>query len=151
MYLTKYNTGEIIAYDMNSDFSEVGRIETAAVGLTGIKVGPDGSVWYTNRILNQLNKIQVGETTSTEDILLSENTKVWPNPVSDLLYAQFKNGLAGQNKFISLHTVTGQMVYRDYTNQNALTIDVSAFDSGMYLLHIKTDDAHTVRNVDISR
>lgn len=147
----EYNTGEIIAYDMDTDFNEMGRIETGVVGLTGIKVGPDGSVWYTNRILNELNKIQVGETTSTEDILLSENTRVWPNPVSNLLHTQFNKELAGQNKSVSIHTVAGQMIYRENTNQNVLVIDVSQYESGMYLIHIKTNEAHTVRKIDISR
>ena len=147
LLIGEYNTGEIIAYDMNSDFSEVGRIETAAVGLTGIKVGPDGSVWYTNRILNKLNKIQVGETTSTEDILFGTQISVWPNPSSENLIIDFSKNQLDTEKYISILDLSGKLLFRQTVKGDRASIDVSGFNTGGYLLRLRSNGLSTTKKI----
>jgi hypothetical protein len=147
LLIGEYNTGEIIAYDMNSDFSEVGRIETAAVGLTGIKVGPDGSVWYTNRILNKLNKIQVGETTSTEDILFGTQISVWPNPSSEHLIIDFSKNQLDTEKYISILDLSGKLLFRQTVKGDRASIDVSGFNTGGYLLRLRSNGLSTTKKI----
>jgi len=52
-----YANGDIVVYDMDNAFAEVGRIETSQ-GLTGIKVGPNGNIWATNRTQNTLIMVE---------------------------------------------------------------------------------------------
>ena len=70
-----YANGDIIVYDMDNDFAEIGRIPTLETGLTGIKIGPDGNIWCTNRIENTLTMIEPGEPTSISEIGMGTSNK----------------------------------------------------------------------------
>lgn len=150
MLVGEYDSGEIIVYDMGNNFSELGRIQTGAAGLTGIKAGPDGSIWYTNRIFNELNRIEPGESTSTEDIALSQSISFWPNPVSDILTVEFGEYQDARQKFVSITDLTGKLVYREYNSRSSSRINVSDFVPGQYLLSIQTDEAKAVRKIHIN-
>lgn len=52
-----YANGDIVVYDLDNSFAEVGRIATSP-GLTGIKIGPDGNIWATNRTQNTLIMVE---------------------------------------------------------------------------------------------
>lgn len=44
LMVSDYQTGDIVIYDMDNNFDELGRIETLEQGITGLKIGPDGSL-----------------------------------------------------------------------------------------------------------
>ena len=80
-----YANGDIIVYDLNNEFNEVGRIVTGEAGLTGIKIGPEGNIWATNRTENTLLQLSPAESilpivnfnVTIEDALVTvENTSV---------------------------------------------------------------------------
>ncbi len=57
VYVTDFETGEIIAYDIESQ-KEVARVETSSPGVTGICFGND-HLWYVNRNENKLYRIDL--------------------------------------------------------------------------------------------
>ena len=47
LYVSDYETGEIIAYDVASK-NEIGRINTGKTGVAGIKTDKNGQLWFVN-------------------------------------------------------------------------------------------------------
>jgi hypothetical protein len=56
LFISDYETGEIICIDINTK-AEIGRINTGKSGIMGIKIGPDGKLWYVNALRNQLIRV----------------------------------------------------------------------------------------------
>ncbi|MBK7335019.1 MAG: hypothetical protein IPJ00_02155 [Saprospirales bacterium] len=80
-----YATGEIIVYDIDNNFLELGRIATGAPGLTGIKIGPDGSIWFTNRLQNTLTRLDAGLNTDVSEAkALAAQIVISPNPTNGI-------------------------------------------------------------------
>lgn len=56
LFVSDYSTGEIIAYDVSTK-AELGRIQTGAAGIMGIKVGPDGKLWFVDFLSNKVERV----------------------------------------------------------------------------------------------
>lgn len=56
LFISDYETGEIMCIDINTK-AEIGRINTGKQGIMGIKIGPDGKLWYVNALKNQLIRV----------------------------------------------------------------------------------------------
>lgn len=56
IFVSDYKTGDIIAFDINSK-QEIGRIATGNAGVVGIKVGPEGRLWYVNAQTNEVVRV----------------------------------------------------------------------------------------------
>lgn len=56
LFVSDFDTGEIIAYDTESK-SELARISTGSAGIMGLKVGPDGKLWFVNQADDELVRI----------------------------------------------------------------------------------------------
>ena len=55
LFVTDFETGEIIAYDLTG--RELNRIQTPAEEIMGLTVGPDGNLWYVDAEKNQVVRI----------------------------------------------------------------------------------------------
>lgn len=56
LFVSDYETGDIIAFDINTK-SEIGRIATGNKGVIGVKVGPEGKLWYVNALRNEVVRV----------------------------------------------------------------------------------------------
>jgi len=56
LFVSDYETGEIICFDVSNGY-EIGRINTGAKGITGIKIGPDNKIWFTNALTNKVGRV----------------------------------------------------------------------------------------------
>ena len=56
LYVTDNDTGEIIAYDLDTS-AELGRMETGADGIMGIALGPEGRLWYVDTADEELVRV----------------------------------------------------------------------------------------------
>ena len=56
LFVSDYETGEIICIDINNS-AEIGRINTGKPGIMGIKIGPDGKLWYVNSTSSQVFRV----------------------------------------------------------------------------------------------
>jgi len=56
LYVSDFGTGEIIAYNTESNM-ELGRIDTGDAGIMGIKAGTDGKLWYVNANNSTVHRI----------------------------------------------------------------------------------------------
>ena len=81
----------------------------------------------------------------TEQFLMDENVKVFPNPAMDNLNIEFiQNGLRNSN--ITIYNILGQKVKSVNSNFESLTnIDISDLNSGIYVLKIKNSTSELTK------
>ena len=92
-----------------------------------------------NIIINDINRglfiVQKSGTLSVDDaILVSKNTKIYPNPSASEVLITAKNYTLNE---VQLYTVLGQeVVRRESTYGNEIRLDVGNYDEGVYFLKI---------------
>ena len=130
-----YGNGDIRVYDLDNDTEFLGVIPTGNSGLTGIKVGPDGNIWYTNRIMNTLNYMQPGEPLSTSDLNTFE-LSLSPNPTSGILKIDLKENGNFNDYFVTVSDVNGREIIKSKELNSSGIIDLSSYAKGVYLVTI---------------
>ncbi len=134
MIVSDYSTGEIIIYDISvSPALELSRIGTLAQGIMGIKIGPDGRIWYVDYDANTVNVINA-EALGIEDNQVLSNILVYPNPSSGTVNIRTNSEIS---KIVVLN-VHGQTVHEqisDTGNNSSFTIQ----KSGLYLMNVLRD------------
>jgi hypothetical protein len=56
LFVSDYSNGDIIVFDINTK-KEIARINTGKAGIMGIKVGPEGKLWYVNATSNEVSRV----------------------------------------------------------------------------------------------
>ncbi len=148
LLVSDYATGEIVVYDMDNSFAEIGRIATNQPGITGLKVGPDGAIWYTNRTLNSLRKITPGQASSTGAPELLAQVRVMPNPTTGNLRVQLPE--TGETTLV-LCDFTGKQIQLVQHARDGQQLDLGALPTGVYLLSIAGEGYSTTRKVVLSK
>jgi len=142
-----YTTGQIMVYDMDNAFLELGRIETGQTGLTGIKIGPDGAIWYTNRLQNTLTKMEPGETTSILENELASQVRVMPNPTSGNLLVEIPQVDGTKGTHLELRDITGKHLMSIQNMQTAQQLNLENYPDGIYLLSVSNESYFTTIKV----
>ncbi len=144
----EYSNGDVLVYDMDNNFEYQGKIETGFIGLTGIKIGPDGNLWYTNRIFNTLIKAEPGETTSTP-VSRKNEFLVSPNPAEDFIHIrQLKKT---DQSFVQFYNAEGALIKSVSQVDPNGQIDVSDLLPAMYMMIVQNDETRTIRKIVIQR
>ncbi len=125
-------TGEIIAYDLNDNFTELARMETEQ-GLCGIKVGPDGNIWSVNREGNSLNVISIGTDVSTSDIDTKELVQVYPNPAKDRVAIKVDHS---ENYMVRLVNAQGKVLLSE-TKNGLSFMNLGELAGGIYTIRVE--------------
>lgn len=106
------------------------------------KVDPDGVVAESDESNNQFVKsVIVTSTTGTDDILLSKDLHIYPNPATGFINIDF-NGRVTDKTEIEIFNGTGTRVYYEKIVPNGslqLIIPVNQFDRGFYTLRMRND------------
>lgn len=140
LMVSDYATGDIIIYDMDDNFSELGRVETLEQGITGIKIGPDGSLWYTNRLNNSLTKVEVGLPLSTNSLNENYSIHLSPNPTSNVLNISLDVPSTREEMEYRLFDLAGRNILSGIITDKNHQLDLSVFPEGAYLLKIHNND-----------
>lgn len=137
MIISDYSTGEIIIYDISVvPAIELGRISTLAQGIMGIKIGPDGRIWYVDYDANTVNVVNLSGVGIEENKLLS-NVLVYPNPSSGTVTVRMDASINGNIEIVVMDC-RGKIVNRKQvanTNDAFVTIE----DKGLYLINVLVD------------
>ncbi len=134
LVVSDHATGDIVIYDKSGAVvTEEGRIATGAAGIMGIKVGPDGRIWYVNATTHQLVRMEpslnVGMT-STNDAPFS----LFPNPVNTTLHLR---GEVPSNASAEVRDMMGRTCAAVIPGDLRQGIDVSNLAPGTYLLQVE--------------
>lgn len=146
-----YATGDIIVYDIENGFIELGRISTLEPGITGLKIGPKGNIWFTNRIQNKLMSVQPGEPLSTNQTNDSQSISLSPNPTSGSLWVNVLNTALNEEISINVFDVTGQEILNQSNFTNNTEISLRDFPNGVYYLHVQGEDFYSTEKVILNR
>ncbi|BDS13222.1 T9SS type A sorting domain-containing protein [Aureispira anguillae] len=135
-----YANGDIRIYDISANpATYLGKLSTGAAGLTGIKIGPEGNIWFTNRLTNMVQKITATTTTGLSIQTPDEKMIVYPNPASDQVHVQLPNTINSKAS-IQIVDALGRVVVSTYcNNKRMLTFNTSTWANGMYWLSVEGD------------
>lgn len=131
MIVSDYETSDIIIYDISSvPAVELGRINTGATGIMGVKIGPEGRIWYVDYDANKLYRVE------GQGVNISEQTEidfsVYPNPTNT---GDFRINVRSENVHsLEIYDLTGKLVHAR-TLTASVSIDTE-LESGVYLIRI---------------
>lgn len=96
----------------------------------------EGEIYYAN--LNQGTIFLISSTsTSTEDMISSQDWNISPNPVSSVLNINLISQSRG-NIELSIMDLTGKvLIKKNYTTTKTLSIDISSLTKGIYIVAFK--------------
>ena len=134
LVVSDHATGDIIIYDKSgATVTELGRIATGAAGIMGIKVGPDGRIWYVNATTHQLVRVEPSINVGIDRKEQVPFT-LFPNPVDHTLFLQ---GQVPATAAAEVRDMLGRVCTAVIPNDLRLGIDVSGLADGTYLLHVE--------------
>ena len=101
----------------------------------------------------KVQEIYDNEKVDIFDLLVSDNLRVYPNPVKGSLNFELKTK-PGSTVEISLHSITGQKIYSVNLKANNegniwQRIDLTEIGPGSYILKSKTEEGISVRKIII--
>lgn len=135
LLVSDHANGDIIVYDISGDGApERGRIHTGSPGIMGIKVGPDGDLWYVNATTHQLVRVgrgAVGIAEARPDV----RVHCYPDPAADLLFIA-NDGITPPLAPVELIDITGRTAVRGTVAQLRAGLDVSALAPGQYVVRV---------------
>jgi DNA-binding beta-propeller fold protein YncE len=148
LIVTDNGTDEIIIYNIQDNFHEIGRIKlkyTSNPDPMGIKVGPDGKIYFvdkTNKRAYMIDNINVWPL-SIEGEKMTENFLVYPNPTNDFITIQNPN-LSDNITQISITDILGRNVFTLEKNSimSLSKIDITSLKSGVYFVNIQSEKAN---------
>ncbi|MEZ4755630.1 MAG: hypothetical protein R2817_02250 [Flavobacteriales bacterium] len=131
MIVSDHTTGDIVIYDLSgAEVAEVGRIATGTPGIMGVKVGPNGRIWYVNATTHALVRVDPSDIVGVEEQPVAL-VRAFPSPTADVLYVQ---GIAGRSA--TVRDLTGRTCMGLSIMSDRQGIDVSGLGNGTYLLHV---------------
>jgi hypothetical protein len=137
MLVSNYATGDINLYDISGAYPVLlGIIPTEGAGIMGIKVGPDGKIWYVNSITDQILRMSPGAVSVLEKaapVVFS----IYPNPSNDFFQVSYTNSLDISALQISVFDISGRMLLTvPMNNTHRMRIDASQLAAGVYMVEI---------------
>ncbi|TDX84507.1 T9SS type A sorting domain-containing protein [Epilithonimonas xixisoli] len=147
MWITRYNLDGTI----DSSFADQGKFnyflspESTNNSLQSIQVDSDGTVYGGGKLdydflvfkISKTITLDVNENNSENKIL-----KVYPNPVTDFLFADVKS-LNGKEITISVYDLSGKLVKKQMVNANSgskISINLSGLLAGNYVVKYKSQN-----------
>ena len=92
------------------------------------------------------NAYSVNVTTyNSIDETQSQSVTVYPNPVDDNLTIEAKD-----IKNVSVYNLTGQKVYESKVNADEVNLNMSDFQSGMYMIQIETSEYTATKRISVA-
>jgi len=149
MIVSDYSNGDIIVYDISTiPATEIARVQTNEDKITGVVIGPEGRIWYTNYQDHKVFKIEpsqiIGISENSNDLAVS----IYPNPASTFVEINSEHEISSWN----LIDVLGQNVLiTKYKVEDDLKLDVSNLDAGIYFLQLEIEGHSTMKQIIVER
>ncbi len=142
LLVSDHATGDIVIYDKSgATVVELGRINTGAAGIMGIKVGPDGRIWYVNATTHALVRIDPALNVGVAEAAPASTMRLHPNPANDRVYISLTGAAPSGMRAVQVMDAAGRTCLQQTTNDLRQGIDVSALANGTYVLRIDGGEA----------
>lgn len=148
-----YANGNILLYDISSTTPTLlTTINTGATGLMGLKIGPDGRIWFVDAEANTVNKINVTAVIDSSSVGIQENWlshafQVYPNPTTNEIEVNLQvDDLTGYE--IALLDLMGKKL-QGYNQVpfNTIRFDLSNLASGVYFVQVNSGKTSAVKKI----
>ena len=149
LIISDYATGDILIYDCSGATGTLkGKITTGQPGVQGVKIGPDGKIWYVNYMTNEVKRVDYTLWPTGINNIAQSKAIIYPNPAHDMLI--IKSGHSSPTKMtIAIADITGRQVYKATTDESDQMIDVSKWSKGMYVVSVSDKDGSAIQKVTI--
>ncbi|UTW63081.1 T9SS type A sorting domain-containing protein [bacterium SCSIO 12741] len=143
LLVSDHGKGEILVYDITkSGFPLLGKITVPNKYIMGIRIGPDGRIWYVDKLNKEFVRMDHNQFAYTG---IQENAeqvefKIYPAPMQDFLNIEADQSL--ENLTVTVAHINGQTVLEknlevlDYRQ----TLDVSTLESGLFVITISQEN-----------
>ena len=133
MIVSEHQTGEIILYDISSmPAVELDRINTGYNTVQGVKIGPNGRIWFVDQSSHGVYKIESPSLGTTE---LSLEVAIYPNPSSGSMNVILNEAIDG---VIEVRDVQGRLIQSTSVTGQTTQIELDV-ESGTYFIQIMKD------------
>ncbi len=132
LLVSDHATGEVVVYDTENGFAELGRIATGAPGIMGIKIGPDGKLWYVNATNSTLVRLDPDISAGVPEFA-STGIVLHPNPAKDRIQLSIPTNLA-TNTRLAVYDATGRVCMVSTVGTALHGLDISALETGPYTM-----------------
>lgn len=142
LLVSDHSNGDIIIYDIGvTPVMEMGRVHTGQPGIQGIKIGPDGKIWYVNRANHEVVRIDGPEekidSVPTGVSEIQPVVDVFPNPTARRLTLNIR-GIPSEKKVeLKLFDLAGKCVMEVPAFVNRSEINAGGLPQGKYFLTVK--------------
>ena len=154
-----FDSGEIIIIDATGSTGvELGRFSVPGVTASetghalGVKIGPDGRIWYVNYRDDKIYKVEPEiDLTTVKEFTNSENIEVYPNPSSGLVNVRFNSGKINDKYTVRVIDLIGKEVMNEniYLNNKVENFDFSYLPKGVYELNIASGEENITKKITI--
>ena len=101
-------------------------------------------------ILTASSSAAAKNVTGLENKLASDNVHVYPNPAKEYVTVDFANSYSGDIR-MEITNVSGQVIYNHEVRKNGqfmnMSIDISPFENGIYMINFITDDQSLIKSI----
>ncbi len=123
-------------------------VEIGTATETSYTDGFNGSCWYGVRAVAECGEsdMVVVEYVSSSVNELDATTRIYPNPTK----GDVRIEALGMRQIIIVNAL-GQTVYNQNVNADQMTIDMSQFGAGMYIVNIVTENGVSAKRISVAR
>lgn len=146
LLVSDFSNGDINFYDISgSNATFIGKVATGNSGIMGIKIGPDGKIWYVNKTLSQVVRLDTTETLITAIFDLSQNNtlNIYPNPISSTITISSDN----IPEYIQICNMTGQTLKYFQPTSTISRINLMDLCSGFYTVRLQINNQIMIRKI----
>lgn len=149
LIVSDYATGDILIYDCSGASGALkGKIVTGQPGIQGVKIGPDGKIWYVNYLTNEVKRVDyTSEPLGIADIERS-NFAVYPNPARNNFHIR-SNETTASNMDIMVTDMTGRKIHSASTKEKEYSISVNGWAKGLYLVSVTIKGSTSIQKITV--
>lgn len=142
MIVSNYNTGDINLYDISGPTAVLlGVIPTGNNGIMGVKIGPDGLIWYVNSVTDKVMRVTM-QPVSVEEMKSDFSFNLAPNPANDFLNVSYSRIHSLVNAELRIVDMSGRLMHSEFLgNAASRRLDISSLASGVYSVVILENSA----------
>ncbi|XOV67564.1 MAG: T9SS type A sorting domain-containing protein [Fluviicola sp.] len=133
LIVSEYQTGEIIIYDISTlPATELERISTGLNSVQGIKIGPEGKIWFVDGSTDGVYRLETSNLGVGE---LALDINVYPNPNNGSFIVQTDYLVEG---VIQVRDVNGKLMEEFETKGTSSQLNLQV-EAGIYFVSISTE------------
>jgi len=133
LIVSEHLTGEIIIYDISAmPAIELGRIQTGYSSVQGIKIGPDGQIWFVDQNSDGVYNLEVTSLAKVNEPQIGFS--VYPNPNAN--GKVFVYSTQPTEAVVEVRNTQGQLISSTQMSGHKAFIDIEDQASGVYVISI---------------